>query len=272
MSKLKPFIKYTGGKTKLLSSITPHFPKEFNNYYEPFVGGGSVFLELFNITDNINISDINQNLINCYTIIKNNLQDLLLELKKPHYTNISEQYYTNRNRFNEIKNNNDYIIEQVALFIYLNKTSYNGMYRENQSGKFNVPFGKMKNPVICDELLLTYLSNKFQNKNINIHCYDYKNILPFVKENDFVYLDPPYDEVFTNYTSNIFHKNEQQHLKQFIDTLTEKNVKFVLSNSATDFIKNLYKNYTIVNITTKYSIGGKNADRGLKNEVLIKNF
>lgn len=275
---MKPFIKYCGGKTKLLPYIIENLPnKEFNNYYEPFIGGGSVLFNIvskdkqYKIKRSYVISDINENLINCYEIIKDNLNEIIEELKKDIYKNESEAYYILRKRYNEIKfDNNTNNVEKAALFIYLNKCGYNGMYRENSNGIFNIPFGKMKNPKICDEDILRSC-NEILN-NVDISCGDYSSIIEFVEENDFVYLDPPYHGTFTDYTNNRFGEDEQMKLKLFIDKLSEKKVFVMISNSATDFIKDLYKDYIQINLTTKYSLGGKGADRGDKQELLIKNY
>jgi DNA adenine methylase len=276
-SKTKPIIKWAGGKTKLLPYIIENLPnKEFKNYFEPFVGGASVIIELlskdieYKANRQYTISDINESLINVYNVVKNNLDDLIRELTNETYTNVVNNYNINRNRFNEIKFNNDNRIERAALFIYLNKCGFNGMYRENKSGKYNIPFGSMKNPKICDNITL----NNFKTimKDVNIFCCEYQDTFDLIEKNDLVYLDPPYHETFTDYTANKFGEDEQRELKLFVDKLTEKGVNVMISNSATDFIKDLYKEYTIINITTKYSLGGKGANRGNKEEVLIKNF
>ena len=270
--KLKPFLKYLGGKTALMPKILENLPNEFNNYYEPFVGGGSVFLELLSQFPNkeLTISDININLMNCYRVIKNNLQELIIELSKEDiYKNEKECYYKNRDRYNNIKFNNENLIEQTALFIYLNKCGYNGMHRLNKSGKFNIPFGKMNNPLICDIVTLTNVSNSIQNTNILNG--DYSNILN-IKEYDFVYFDPPYDGTFTDYNADVFGEKEQIKLKELVDLLTEKNIYVLLSNSNTVFIRNLYKDYEIKIIDSVYSLGGNNSNRGVREEVLIKNY
>lgn len=275
--KIKPFIKYCGGKTKLLPNIMENIPVKYNTYFEPFVGGGSVIFELINnFTDSpseasLYISDINRNLIQCYNIIKNNVDKLIVELSKTEYKNEKDVYLQKRERYNVIKFSEDEnVIEQVALFIYLNKCGYNGMHRLNKAGKFNIPFGSMKNPTICDDILLKGISEKL--KNVNISCNSYQAILELTSKDDLVYLDPPYHDTFTDYTNNVFGEQQQCELKVFVDKLTEKGVNVILSNSATEFIKDLYKNYTIINLTTKYSLGGKGANRGDKQEVLIKNY
>lgn len=276
--KFKPFVKYCGGKTKLLPYILENLPnKEFKNYYEPFVGGGSVLFNLiskdrqYKQDRHYTVSDINDNLINCYEIIKTDVDNLINELKKDIYENISDKYYSRRVRFNQIKFNEETdLLEKAALFIYLNKCGYNGMYRENSKGEFNIPFGKMKNPKICDEDTLRNVHNALSQ--VHIACCEYTSILDLVEENDFVYLDPPYHETFTDYTNNKFGEDEQKELKHFVDELNKKKVYVMLSNSATNFIKELYKDYRQINLTTKYSLGGKGADRGNKQELLIVNY
>ncbi len=271
---MKPFIKYCGGKTKLLKILIQHIPQNFNNYFELFCGGGSVFLELLKIQDSktheYNISDINEILMTCYATIKYNISELLLELSKDAYSNTKECYLANRLEYNILKFTNGNNIEKTSLFIYLNKCGYNGMYRENKKGEYNIPFGSMKNPKICDSDNLKDVSDALQD--VNISYGDYQKNLDFIKENDFVYLDPPYDGTFTDYTRNIFGKDEQIKLKEFIDILTSKKVLVMLSNSSTDFIKELYKDYKQINITTSYSLGGKNANRGKIQELLILNY
>lgn len=282
---MKPFLKYCGGKSKLVAIISKNFPETFGNYFEPFLGGGSVFLNLASkghasasaSACNYYISDVNKSLMICYKVIKNNLQDLITELSKNIYINEKEAYLVNRIKFNEIKHkdnkdNND-IITECALFIYLNKCGFNGMYRENKQGNFNIPFGRMTNPNIINETHLVNVSNLLNDNSVYISSGKYTGMLEFVQKGDFVYFDPPYHETFTSYNKSGFGKNEQIELKEFIDLLTLKHVHVLLSNSCTEFIKELYKDYTIIIIDTKYSIGGKNTDRNKEClEVLIKNF
>lgn len=278
--RLKSCLKYCGGKAKLLPRIMEHLPADFHNYFEPFVGGASVVLGIMSkdIKDEYNreytISDINGDLINCYNVIKSRLPELLTELGDEKYKNETNSFYLHRIRFNQIKfnANDEDKVECAALFIYLNKCCFNGMHRQNSKGMFNVPFGKMKNPLICDTETLSNISNAFEKTGIT-SC-SYKEILEETGKCDLVYLDPPYHgtNMFTDYTNNVFGENEQRELKLFVDELTSKGVYVILSNSATDFIKELYSDYNIINLTTKYSLGGKNADRGEKQEVLITNF
>lgn len=273
----KPVLKWVGGKKKLLPYIIKNLPShEFKDYYEPFVGGASLIIELlskdFDCKRQYYISDINKNLINVYNTIKNNLDELIIDLSNEKYSNNQENYYINRTRFNIIKSDDkvDNNIEKASLFIYLNKCSFNGIYRENLSGKFNTPFGKMKNPKICDNITLTNFKNII--KDVIIKCYDYQDILESVKKHDLVYLDPPYHNTFTSYNKETFGEEQQCELKLFVDKLTQKGVNVIMSNSATDFIQKLYEDYTIISITTRYSLGGKGANRGNRQEILIKNY
>ena len=177
-----PIIKWVGGKRQILPILNQNLPKNFNNYFEPFIGGGAL---LFNIQPkNAYISDINFNIINLYNVIKNNLNELIENLK---YHEITEEYYY-MIRNMDISNLNN--IQLASRFLFLNKTCFNGLYRENSKGKFNVPFGKYKNPKLLDISNAIEISNYFNNNNININNFDYKNILEYVNKNDFIYFDP----------------------------------------------------------------------------------
>lgn len=273
--KPKPIIKWVGGKTKLLSNIIKNLPEEFNNYFEPFTGGASVAIEIVKRNrlhpKKYTVSDVNKSLINCYTVVCSNFEELVVELRKDVYQNALDKYIQNRDRFNAIKNENTSEVERAALFIYLNKCGFNGMYRENLSGKYNIPFGKMNNPTICDIDTLTNFKNMMQN--VNIVCCEYQDVFDEIQENDFVYLDPPYHDTFTDYHSSTFGEKEQTKLKVNLDNLHARGVKFMVSNSATKFIKELYSSYNVVEIETKYSVGGAGVERNKKKqEVLIKNY
>lgn len=273
------FIKYVGGKGRLINNILENCPANFNDYYEPFIGSGIVFYNIIsNVTDNAftkyHISDNNRALIICYYTIKNKLNELIEELSKDKYINDKECYLECRKTFNELKVKDESEIDNVvftALFIYLNKCGFNGMYRENSKGLFNIPFGKMKNPKICDSEKLKRIS-ELLNRNVYIKCEDYSEILMRCKKDDFVYMDPPYDDTFTDYTMNKFEKDAQKKLKDCFEELDKKGVKLLLSNSDTELIRELYKKYNIVKVNIKYSLGGNGANRGDKSELLIKNY
>lgn len=246
--KVKPFLKWAGGKGQLLSEIEKYYPfknSHITKYAEPFVGGGAVLFDILSKYDleSIYISDINAELINTYRIIRDGIDELISMLIVmqdefiPLNTEKRKAYYLEkRTRFNELKvNGNESInIEKAALMIFLNKTCFNGLFRVNRKGFFNVPMGAYKNPLICDEDNLRAVSEKLQN--VTIVCGDYRQCSDFVDENTFVYFDPPYRPLtetagFTAYTENPFNDKEQIELAQFVDELHRKGAKVVVSNS-----------------------------------------
>lgn len=208
----------------LYKEIYKRFPNNFNKYIEPFFGGGAVLFNL--LPKDAIINDINSELINVYTVIKNQPNELIKILSK---------YKNDKNIFYEIRsidrNKNLYdnlsIIEKAARIIYLNKTCYNGLYRVNSQGELNAPFGNYKNPKICDRNLILNISNYFNKNNIEIFNCDFEKLIKKINKNDFLYIDPPYDSIsntsnFTGYTSGGFNKKEQIRLKLFCDKLTKK--------------------------------------------------
>lgn len=244
---VKPFLKWAGGKGQLLKEIEKYYPFEDENitkYAEPFVGGGAVIFDILSKYDlkEIYISDINAELINTYRIIRNDI-DALVEMLSvmqtefvPMDTESRKAYYMQkRELFNDLKVNGDenINIEKAALMIFLNKTCFNGLYRVNKKGLFNVPMGAYKNPLICDEKNLRAVSGKLQN--VKIVCGDYKTSADFIDENTFVYFDPPYRPItdtasFTAYTENLFNDEEQIELAHFVDDMHRKGAKIVVSN------------------------------------------
>lgn len=273
MTKLKPFLQWVGGKRQLIPVLESYIPKNFNTYYEPFIGGGSLLFHLS--PSNAVINDYNEELINCYLIIKNQLEELINDLKK--HKNEKEYYYFIRNldrkdNYNKLSN-----VEKASRFIYLNKTCFNAIHRVNSKGQFNVPFANYKNPLILDIETLTNIHHYLNKNKIHMFSGDYKNILSTAKEGDFVYLDPPYDPIsdtasFTNYSTFKFNKDEQKKLKEICDELTSRKCFFMQSNSYTNFILDLYQNYRIEVITVNRNISAKNSSRGKVNEVLILNY
>lgn len=272
---MKPILKWPGGKRQLLKEINEYLPHNFNTYYEPFFGGGAVFLHI--MPDNAKINDINTDLINTYIQVKEN-PSKLIELLKEHKNNHCEDYYY---KIRELDRNDNYInmdcIEKAARFIYLNKTCYNGLQRVNSKGQFNTPIGKYKKPLICDEVSINELSKYLNNKKVEIKNEDFELFLKNVEKDDFVYLDPPYDPVsktsnFTNYNKDGFSKNEQIRLKKICDELHKKGAKFMLSNSDTNFINELYKDYKIIKVKAKRSINSNGDKRGIVYEVIVINY
>lgn len=271
--EIKPFLKWVGGKRQLIPEIEKYIPENIETYYEPFIGAGAVLLHIQ--PKKAVISDMNSELINCYKVIKENLDELITELKK--HKNDKDYFYEVRAWDKEKEYSKRSNIEKAARLIFLNKTCFNGLYRVNKKGYFNTPFGKYTNPNIVDNDNLANL-NKFFNKcKINIYNQDFEETVKNAKEGDFVYFDPPYDPLsetssFTSYDSSGFGKKEQERLKKVVDELTKKKVKVLLSNSATDYIKNLYKEYTIIEVQAKRSINSDATKRGTVSEVLIKNY
>lgn len=271
---IAPFVKWVGGKRQLLNEISKHLPDSFSTYYEPFIGGGALLFHLQ--PQKAVINDYNLELINLYNVIKQSPEELINDLKK--HKNDKEYFYTireiDRNVRNYAKLNN---IERASRIIFLNKTCFNGLFRVNNSGEFNSPFGKYKNPNIADEITIRAVSDYLNKNNIRILNSDYADSLSNIKKGAFVYFDPPYDPVsdssnFTGYTKNGFNKDEQKRLKDICDKLNKKGIKFLLSNSSTDYIRDLYKNYKIITIKAKRSINSKSNGRGDVEEVLIKNY
>lgn len=265
IKKIKPFLKWVGGKKKIMNDVLPLLKLNFDNYYEPFIGGGSVLFEMINNgllkNKKVFVSDINKSLINCYTWIKNDVELLIQTLKRDEYNNTSkEQYLKLRRRYNEIKNLCE--VENTALFIYLNKCCFNGLYRENSLGKFNVPYGTPK-ILNVDFDNLRNISRNIQN--ISFSCTSFENVSP--ASNSLVYCDPPYHKTFSSYNKEDFNEDSHVKLKEFC----EKFDKFIVSNSDTDFIKDLYKEYNLLTVVTKKSIASQSSSRTSKSELLIHN-
>lgn len=276
-AKPKPFVKWVGGKRQLLKQFRElglyppeNFDPIINTYYEPFVGGGAVFFDL--LPKNAELSDLNKELVTTYNVIKNSVDELIASLKKHHY---EKEYYL-KVRAQKIEDLSD--VETAARFIFLNRTGFNGLYRVNKSGQFNVPFGRYNNPVICDEDNLRRVSDTLQD--VIITHQDYKNVLKTAKSGDFIYLDPPYYPInstssFTSYTAEGFLEKEQTELRDTFVKLHERGCFVMLSNSDTPFINELYSGLdgiTINKITAGRSINSKGSGRGKITEVLVTNY
>ena len=291
---LKPFVKWVGGKgqlvdklSKFITSDTEHLPKK---YCEPMVGGGALF---FNVLSNYKfeqfyISDINCELINAYNIIKYNVEELIKILNEMQilYLSMDENgrkfyYYSIRNKFNLLQIDESTRIEKAAYFIFLNKTCFNGLYRVNKKGQFNVPMGSYKNPTICDEENLRNVSAALQN--VPLVCGDYMLSKSFIDKDTFVYIDPPYRPIsqtsgFTSYNTDTFDDNAQLRLAKYFDEISAVGAKAVLSNSDPkninpddNFFDNLYCRYNIKRICASRSINSKKEKRGKISELIIYN-
>ena len=293
MSVVKPFIKWAGGKSQLLNDIRARYPQKINRYCEPFVGGGAVLLDvLANFQPNeVLINDINAELVNTYMQVQKDVDTLIERLncmQNEFWNADTEQrkiiYSNNRNKYNNLKINGNISIdlEKAALFIFLNKTCFNGLYRVNRKGLFNVPIGSYKKPPICDSENLHIINKLLQG--VEIKCGDYRSCSEFINNVTFVYIDPPYRPLtetssFTSYSENEFGDKEQIELGKFIDEIAAKGAKVVASNSDPknvdendNFFDELYANFSINRVSAKRMINSKGSDRGAVNELLIYNY
>lgn len=301
----KPFLKWAGGKSQLISAIESRFPKEINRktplkkYFEPFIGGGALF---FYIISNYNvkkafISDINEDLILAYKVIKQYPEELIIELDKliknwpKSQKDKEEVYYPLRDKFNTVKTNLDYKIYsrdfsdnhivQAARLIFLNKTCFNGIYRVNSKGEFNVPIGRYKKPLFYDTNNLMNISEYLQKTEIYNESYDF--FKDMIDKNSLVYLDPPYRPItetsFTSYTKSNFNDNDQIKLAKFFRTISKTGAKIILSNSdpfnrdeKDYFFDDLYRGFRIDRIPAKRYINRDGNNRGPINEILVRNY
>ena len=299
MEKVRPFVKWAGGKSKLISQMEQYYPKELKKnkievYIEPFLGGGALLIEIlkkYNIKKAYAF-DINENLINCYNIIKDKVDSLILNLKKleKEYLKLDDEnrkkyYYDIRKKYNSINIENEKeALEKTTYFIFLNKTCFNGLYRENRKGQFNVPIGKYKNPTICDEENLIELSKLI--KNVIFIRGDYRESYKYIVENTFIYFDPPYRPInktssFTSYSKEDFNDENQKELGEYFRKINDNNsnVKLMLSNSnpknnneEDDFFEQIYKGFKIYEIKANRMINSNKEKRGKISELLITNY
>lgn len=266
----QPFVKWAGGKRSLLNAIKPLLPSAFGNYYEGFVGGGAVFFAIAERAHHAYLSDNNVDLVATYQVIKEDPTRLIARLKEHATAHSSDYYYSVRET--EYSDH----VEMAARFIYLNKTCFNGLYRVNKSGKFNVPIGDYKNPGIVNEENLMACHQALRQATITYH--DYKNIVPKPQAKDFMYLDPPYhptsDDSFTAYTKENFTEQNQSELRDFALELHRAGVYVMLSNSKTRFIAELYsdKVFHLHTVQAPRMVNCKPNQRGAVDEYLITNY
>lgn len=272
----QPFLKWAGGKRQLLPEIRKHMPKAYKDYYEPFVGGGAV---LFDVQPKrAFINDANEELVNLYTVIKESPQALLETATRHKNQNSEDHFYKVRE---QDRDRGTYAkltpVERAARIMYLNKTCYNGLFRVNSRGEFNVPYGKYANPTIAERAIINAVSNYLNAADVRITNHDFEVAVAQAKKGDFVYFDPPYDPVsdtasFTGYHFDSFGKAEQKRLRDVYKTLSDRGCKVMLSNSATDFIRELYADYRIVEVEALRAINSVAAGRGKVSEFLILNY
>ena len=269
--KSKPFLKWAGGKTQLLPELTKRLPTSFNRYFEPFLGSGALFFELK--PEKAVLSDVNEELVNCYHVVKEHVNELIEDLSKHVYQ--KEYFYQLRDIDREPVYDNWGKIQRASRFLYLNKTCFNGLFRVNSKGHFNVPFGAYKNPKICDKSILLSCSEVLKNKLIVQSSFN--KVLDLAEKGDFVYFDPPYMPVsktasFTSYTKYGFAEKEQIELKKVCCELDRKGVNFLLSNSSNEFILGLYEDFHVSVVKASRAINSKASKRGKIREIIVSNY
>jgi DNA adenine methylase len=277
--KPSPFVKWAGGKGQLLSQFEPYFPATFGQYVEPFVGGGAVFFSLYTqgrLTGKpVVLLDHLEELINCYRVIQGQVEELIAALQEhvPHKRDT--QYYYDVRKWDRRP---DYArrseVERAARFVFLNRTCYNGLYRVNRRGQFNVPFGRYRNPTICDADNLRAASRAL--RGVTLLVGDFSRCLDLVETGDFVYLDPPYHPLsdtanFTSYTLESFGEEDQRRLADLFRELDHRGCQVRLSNSYTDLVRQLYDGYEQIQVRAIRAISSKGSERGAIPELLVTN-
>lgn len=266
----RPVLKWAGGKRKLLPALVRHLP-DFRAYHEPFVGSAALFFELHNGNPwlRAHLSDVNESLMDVYIGLRDHVDGVIHHLHEHHYN--EQHYYSVRAQdFRGLP-----LPARAARMIYLNKTCFNGLYRENRAGQFNVPFGRHVNPTICDEPNLRAASAALQGVRLVSHHFE--KILDSAQPGDLVYFDPPYYPVsatarFTSYTSGGFSEHDQRHLRDIYRELDARGVYVMLSNSDTTFIRDLYADWQIETVYAARAINSRATARGKVAEVIVRNF
>ncbi len=267
----KPFLKWAGGKRQLLKVLAQNLPKEYNTYYEPFVGGGALFFYL--LPDNAMLFDNNPILMNVYQVIQRSVDELIQLLQE--HRNEKEYFYSIRKMDRNGQFQTLSPIEKASRTIFLNKTCFNGLYRVNSRGEFNVPFGRYKNPNYCDIPNLEAVHKALQN--ISLQVGSFEKVLDFAEKGDFVYFDPPYVPLsktanFTSYTKEDFAMEDQQRLVEVFNELDQRGCKVLLSNSYSDFVLDKFQQYEIIPVDAKRAINSDASKRGYIKEALIRNY
>lgn len=275
--KVRPFLKWVGGKGQLLGQFSNLYPHEYKNYYEPFIGGGAVYFSLE--PNKAHINDINETLIQTYLNIKTDVEVVIDGLKKLEEKFIpknsdgrKEMFYGLRERYNSL---NAKEFDRSLLFLFFNKTAFNGMYRENSKGGFNVPMGNYKNPKILDETNLRLVSSSL--KKTKITSSSYSKAVSKAVAGDFVYLDPPYHPLtetssFTSYSKDNFSADDQLALRNLFVELDKRGVYVMLSNSSSPFIQDIYSDYNQFPVLASRMINSKASGRGKISEVVVTNY
>lgn len=272
----RPFVKWAGGKGQLLQQLEKFFPPSFSTYYEPFLGGGAVFFSLVGSRPRFKavLSDVNVELISAYEVVKNHVQELIDKLlfHETRYKLAPKQYYY---RVRNEKPSDD--VERAARLIFLNRTCYNGLYRVNKKGRFNVPFGRYKNPTICDRENLLAVSQVLRWSNTKLLAADYRQATKDAENGDFIYFDPPYHPAsatanFTSYTDSGFSFNDQLQLGDWFRELDKRGCRILLSNSDMEEVRKIYAGYRIQEVETVHAISCKADGRKGHSELIISNY
>jgi DNA adenine methylase len=272
----KPFLKWVGGKQQLLGQFEDFLTIDIKRYLEPFIGGGAVFFHFWNtgrLPKNVFLLDNNEELINTYRVVRDQVDALIEQLTIHKRRHNQSYYYKIRDLDRRPVNLTE--VERAARTIYLNRTCYNGLYRVNSRGQFNVPIGSYKEPQIVYEETLKAASTALQSKTIA--SGDFRKVVELAKAGDFFYFDPPYDPVsktasFTSYTSANFSDDDQRDLAQVFAQLTDMKCRCMLSNSYTPFILELYRNFRIEVVQAKRAVNSNGNGRGQISEVVVLNY
>lgn len=274
---MSPVVKWAGGKRQILEKLKANLPEKFNNYFEPFIGGGALLFDL--APKNATINDVNQELLAIYTCLKDDeLYRLMLEELDKHEKNHSEEYYYHVREWDrDPRFELEPLWKRAARAIYLNKSCFNGLYRVNAKGYFNVPSAKKKHVVTYSKANMEEIHEYFKDDNVTILSGDFVEATRNAHEGDFVYFDPPYDswedkESFTAYSKFDFNKDDQRRLADCFKDLTNRGVKCMLSNHNTAYINELYNGFNIQVIKAKRMINANAAGRGAVEEVIITNY
>lgn len=258
----KPFVKWVGGKRSIISELVDRMPESYGRYYESFLGGGALFFEVQ--PSQAYLSDINFHLIIAYQAVRDDLETLI-ELLTVHNAAHSKDHYL-KSRL-QLSTETDRA-KIAALFIYINKTCFNGLYRVNKAGKYNVPMGAYKNPAILDEPNLRAVSKLLQG--VAIEQRPFAQVKP--QEGDFFYFDPPYHQTYDQYSNDRFADEQHTALAALCRKIDAVGGYFMLSNSDTDFVKQLYKGFTMEDVMASRNVSCKSDQRGRHNELLIRNY
>lgn len=273
----RPFVKWAGGKGQHLEKLSARSPLRFKTYYEPFLGGGALFFHLYRsrVPFKAVLSDANEELITAYRVVKSEVDELILRLKE-HQKNFAlyskEYYYSIRDCQKSLSD-----IERASRLLFLNKTCYNGLYRVNRRGKFNVPFGSYKKPRICDENNLRAASSALQSSSAELVVADYEEAIKNAEEGDYVYFDPPYHPIsstanFTAYTDSGFTLADQRRLAQVFDKLDNRRCQIVLSNSDVPEIRKMYSKFHVNSVESLRAINCVGGKRRGHAELIISNY